>query len=90
MSLDHTYDALRRFSKELELFNEVLQGSYAELSRCHEAVDGLWRDEMRRTYDRAVEDLERRLDAYLSGESERFEEFIRLKLVQLDAFLHGH
>jgi hypothetical protein len=90
MSLDLTFEALMRFSQELTAFDETLQASYRELRRCHEEIDAIWRDEMRRTYDRVIEDLDARLGAYFGGESERFEEFIRLKLRQLDSYLHGH
>ena len=90
MSLDLTFEALMRFSHELEIFDESLHASYRELKNCHDAVDAVWRDDMRRTYDLAIEELDARLGAYFEGESERFEEFIRLKLRQLDAYLHGH
>ena len=80
----------RSFSKVLERFNETLHASYQELRRCHDDVDALWRDQMRATYDRAISDLDTRLGSYLNGESEHFEEFIRLKLIQLDTYLHGH
>lgn len=89
MSLDHTFEALLRFSRELEIFDETLRASYRELHACHDTVDAIWRDDMRRTYDRAIEELDARLGRYFEGESERFEEFIRLKLGQLDGYLHG-
>jgi hypothetical protein len=89
VSLDVTFEALTQFGRELETFDEALRVSYHELHECHDAVDGLWRDEARRTYDRSMVELETRLSAYLGGECERYEDFIRQKLRQLDAYLHG-
>jgi hypothetical protein len=89
VSLDVTFDALTQFGRQLEIFDAALRASYHELRECHDAVDGLWRDEARRTYDRSMADLESRLSAYLGGECERYEEFIRQKLRQLDAYLNG-
>jgi hypothetical protein len=89
MSLDDTYHALERFSRQLEAFNQALHASYRELRERHDVIDGLWRDEARRTYDLNMEEIEGRLGQYLAGDSERYEEFIRQKLRQLSAYLHG-
>jgi len=89
MSLDDTFHALAQFGRELEAFDMTLRTSYHELRERHDAVDGIWRDETRRMYDRAMAEIESRLGQYLAGESERYEDFIRQKLRQLDAFLHG-
>jgi hypothetical protein len=89
MSLDLTFEALGQFAAQLEAFDAALRASYTELRFCHEAVDGLWRDEARRTYDRGIAELEARLAGYLGSESERYEQFARQKLRQLEAYLHG-
>jgi hypothetical protein len=89
MSLDETFHALAQFSRELEAFDTVLRASYHELRERHDAVDGVWRDETRRTYDRAMAEIESRLGQYLAGECERYEDFIRQKLRQLETYLHG-
>lgn len=89
MSLDYTLDALVHFSRQLESVNETLRSSHRELRERHDAVDGLWRDAARATYDRAMEELDGRVGAYLGGESERFEIFLREKIRQLDAYLQG-
>ena len=52
MSLDVTFEALTQFGRQLEIFDAALRASYHELRECHDAVDGLWRDEARRAYDR--------------------------------------
>lgn len=90
MSLDVTFEALTQFGRQLEIFDAALRASYHELRECHDAVDGLWRDEARRAYDRSMAELESRLSAYLGGECERYEDFIRQKLRQLDSYLHGN
>lgn len=89
MSLDHTLEALTQFGRQLEAFDTALRASHIELRACHDVVDGLWRDEARRTYDRCMAELDTRLADYLGGEAERYEEFIRQKLRQLDSYLHG-
>ena len=89
MSLDLTHQALVHFSRQLEEFDTSLRASYRELRAHHDAIDALWRDEARRTYDRSMAEIESRLSRYLGGECERYEEFMRQKLRQLEGFLHG-
>lgn len=89
MSLDLTMEALGQFGHQLEIFDATLRGSFRELKQCQDAVDGIWQDETRRTYDRFMSELEARLAAYLGPESDRYEEFVRQKLRQLDSYLHG-
>lgn len=89
MSLDETYEALAMFSRELHHFDDHLRASHAEMRHLHDNIDGLWRDEMRRTYDRAMSDLQRQLDHYAGSRSEQFEQFLERKLAQLRAYLHG-
>jgi hypothetical protein len=89
MSLDLTLEALTQFSVQLEAFDATLRASHGELRECHDAIDGLWRDEARRTYDRNIAELNIRLGQYLGGECERYEEFVRQKLRHLHDYLHG-
>ncbi len=89
MSLDLTHQALAHFSRQLEDFDTNLRASYGELRAHHEAIDALWRDEARRTYDRSMTEIESRLSQYLGGECERYEEFMRQKLRQLESYLNG-
>lgn len=89
MSLDHTLEALVQFSQQLQSFDATLRASHRELRELHAAVDALWQDEARRTYDRAMGELEARLAQYLGPECAGYEEFIRQKLRELHAYLHG-
>ena len=89
MSLDDTLEALERFLTELRTFDEVLRVSQHEMGRLHDQIDGLWRDEARRTYDAAMSDLRDALERYATAHSEQYEHFMERKLAQLRFYLHG-
>lgn len=89
MNLDETWEALQVFQKELHAFNEQLRADHAELQRRHENIDSVWRDALRRDYDRAIEELDAQVKAYSGGRSERLERFMEIKIAQLRNYLHG-
>jgi len=89
MSLDDTLEALERFLIELRTFDEMLRVSQHEMVRLHDQIDGLWRDEARRTYDAAMSDLRDALDRYAHSHSQQYESFMERKLAELRSYLHG-
>ena len=89
MSLNDTHDALLRFSRDLERFNQSLVGLEKDLADKHERVDGLWQDASRVIYDQALEECRIRLSRYVTQEAPRFENFLRRKTRQLEDYLRG-
>lgn len=88
MSLNETYEALVLFSNELRTFDERLRVDHAELVACHEEIDHLWQDKLRREYDVFLGELESQVSRYVSGHSGEFEKFLQMKLSQLSHYLH--
>lgn len=90
MSLNETYEALRNFERELQAFDEHLKTGCSEIRRCHDAIDGVWRDTLRAHYDQLIGEFERNVERYAHGRSEQFETFLRAKLTQLHLYLYGN
>jgi len=89
VNLDETLEALYAFQREQRAFNERLRTDLAELQLRRDDIDPLWRDSLRRDYDRALEELDARVKAYAGGRSQRLEEFMEVKIAQLRNYLHG-
>lgn len=89
MSLNETHDALRRFTADIARFNETLAALERDLAEKHEQVDGLWRDDSRLLYDQTLAECRERLAAYCKSDAPRFEDFLRQKCLQLEAYLTG-
>jgi predicted nuclease with TOPRIM domain len=89
MSLDETHHALMHFEGELRAFNERLRACHSEVRRLHSEVDGLWQDELRRTYDGLIAELEQPLELYVTTQAERYEQFLAGKLKELRFYLFG-
>lgn len=88
MSMDDTYNELRRFAKELEEFNETLNDSVKALTDAHDQLDGLWQDAFRREYDQRWDSFSKEMDRYQSSVSNQYEEFLKDKIQQLKAYLN--
>ncbi len=82
MSLDDTFQQMRRFHQVLKQFNVELNKSMADLQVNHDGVSPHWQDEMRQEYDA-------RWKQYLVREAPAYEQFLDRKLVDLARYLRG-
>ena len=89
MSMDDVMLTTRAFEEQLELFNERLMQSMAELLEHHAVVSPLWQDEMRREYDVKWLPLEESMKRYESIIGPAYVEVLLTKLRHLRGYLHG-
>ena len=89
MSMDEQFDRLRVFETELVEFNETLRVTLAEVDAAHGAVDPLWKDSMRKTYDALWNDFHQDMARYVEQSAPRVEEFLLRKIQHLHRYLHG-
>lgn len=88
-SMDDVLDRMEAFRRVLSRFQESLEGSMAELAERHDAVDPLWQDEARRTYDLHHGPLHEMLARYVRQQGPDYLRFLDEKLRAIDAYLHG-
>jgi hypothetical protein len=88
-SLDEVFEQMRLFERTLFEFNEEVRASAAALSKSHDELCGLWRDEASLRYRAVYEPMAASLDQYLRADAPRFEEFLKSKIVHLERYLHG-
>ena len=87
-SLDEVYEQMRLFQRTLTEFNTEIRASAVELSKAHENLCGIWRDEAALRYRAAYEPLAHSLDLYLRANAPRFEKFMESKAGQLERYLN--
>ncbi len=88
-SMDDVFERMQLFARALGEFQDALQASLADLDRCHAAVDPLWRDERRRTYDAGYIPLHDFLVRYVREQGPAYLDFLDEKLRAIDQYLHG-
>ena len=89
MSMDEVMLTISEFEKQLELFNERLMQSMAELQQHHAVVSPLWQDEMRREYDVKWLPLEETMERYETLVGPSYVEVLLIKIRHLRGYLHG-
>ena len=89
MSMDEVMLTMRAFEEQLELFNERLTQSMAQLQEHHSAVSPLWQDEMRREYDVKWLPLEDAIKRYETVVGPSYVEVLLTKLRHLRGYLYG-
>jgi uncharacterized protein YukE len=89
MNMDEVERTMRAFEGQLELFNERLRQSIAELQDHHAGVSPLWQDEMRRQYDVKWLPLEEAMEHYTAVIGPTYVEVLLEKLRHLLRYLHG-
>jgi uncharacterized protein YukE len=89
MSMDEVMLTMRTFEEQLELFNERLMQSMAELQEHHAVVSPLWQDEMRREYDIKWLPLEEAMERYQTIIGPSYIEVLLIKMRHLREYLHG-
>ena len=88
-SMDDVFERMQLFARVLGEFQEALQASLNDLDRHHAAVDSLWRDERRRTYDAEYNPLHEALVRYVRQQGPAYLEFLDEKLRAINQYLHG-
>lgn len=88
--MDDQYAQLQVFYRELEGFNQQLRASMQEMERCHDVVDGLWRDEFRKRYDAEWDTYKQTMRRYVERGSFSYEQFLRDQLRYLEHYLFGY
>jgi hypothetical protein len=89
MNMDDQYEQMGLFQKVLIDFNQRLRVSMIELRDRHEAIAGMWQDNMRREYDRHWTPLEEEMNHYIGSEGPGYVEFLSLKHQALHRYLFG-
>jgi uncharacterized protein YukE len=90
MSMDDVHARAQALAQQLEKFNQHLRKAMDEVDRSHRQVSPMWKDAMRRDYDRNWLPLEDKMKEYNQRVGPRYLEFMLQRLRHLVAYLHGH
>ncbi len=87
--MNEQLDHLLRFRDQLIRFNMALRRSMHDLQKSHDHVSPMWRDDMRKAYDRQWEPLLEMLQHYDKSDGPRYVEFLSIKINALERYLSG-
>jgi len=87
--MNEQLDELKRFRQQLIRFDMALRRSMNELQKSHDRVAPLWRDDMRKDYDRQWTPLLEMLQHYDKHDGPRYVEFLSIKIFALERYLSG-
>ena len=87
--MNEQLDYLRIFQKQLISFNKALRQSLHDLQKSHDHVAPMWRDDMRKDYDRQWKSFKQMLENYDKREGPRYVEFLSIKIHALERYLSG-
>lgn len=87
--MNEQLDRLRAFQRQLISFNKALRQSMHDLEKSHDHVDPMWRDDMRKDYDKQWKPFHEMLVNYNKREGPRYVEFLSIKIHALERYLSG-